>query len=373
MPPAPPQQGQGQDNHMAAMWISFGAFAVLIILWFVFKVYIVQAFFFVKSFEISIISLFTNKFQSMQQWMQTIDPEKVTPAELGQIANRVGTFFLIPMSILMVVLGVLLLNRSVGSRFKTVYNMDNLLKQEVKVWPQTMPVLGLDLLSEDLDKGPWAMAKTPMDFAKEHQLIKLHRKAIEEGMLSKSATLQATLIKTKANQLFVKQLGAIWQGVDRLPMHTKALFVIIGARIANEPGMSREVVEQIAKSANTGKLNFSKINELAVKYCENKIVKKTIQRHAYILTVLAAMLEVARATGVLASADFLWLKIIDRRLWFMLNAVGRQTPTTEVAGPYAHWKYEKALDRAFRTPMIEEATKALELALKEQVYKEGEE
>ncbi len=55
----------------------------------------------------------------------------------------------------------------------------------------------------------------------------------------------------------------------------------------------------------------------------------------------------ARGTrdGVQASADFLWLKPIDRRLWYMLNTVGRQTPFAEVAGPYAHWLAEREMGK----------------------------
>ena len=90
------------------------------------------------------------------------------------------------------------------------------------------------------------------------------------------------------------------------------------------------------------------------------------------LTVMASMLEAAREDGVQASADFLWLKPLDRRLWYTLNTVGRQTPFIEVAGIFAHWVAEKEAGRKLFVPMVEEATNALELALKEVVYKPDE-
>ena len=49
----------------------------------------------------------------------------------------------------------------------------------------------------------------------------------------------------------------------------------------------------------------------------------------------------------------------------MLNCVGRQTPFSEVAGPFAHWRAEQVLGRASKVPMIDEAIKALEIAIKE--------
>ena len=49
----------------------------------------------------------------------------------------------------------------------------------------------------------------------------------------------------------------------------------------------------------------------------------------------------------------------------MLNCVGRQTPFAEVAGPFAHWRAEQTMGRPSRAPMIDEAIKALEVAIKE--------
>jgi intracellular multiplication protein IcmP len=83
---------------------------------------------------------------------------------------------------------------------------------------------------------------------------------------------------------------------------------------------------------------------------------------------MASMMEYARNDGVLASAEFIWLKPLDRKLWFMLNCVGRQTPFCEVAGPVAHFKIEKRLRRPLKVPMIDEAVNALEAALAEIIY-----
>ena len=75
------------------------------------------------------------------------------------------------------------------------------------------------------------------------------------------------------------------------------------------------------------------------------------------------MLEVARVDGVLATAEFLWLKPVDRRFWYMMNSVGRQVSVVEVSGPFAHWLAEKKVGRALKTPMVKEAVVALEEAM----------
>ena len=72
-----------------------------------------------------------------------------------------------------------------------------------------------------------------------------------------------------------------------------------------------------------------------------------------------------RDDGVVPCSEFLWLKPLDRRLWYMLNSIGRQTPFAEVGGPFAHWRAEKEMGRRCLVPMIDEAIKALETAVKE--------
>jgi intracellular multiplication protein IcmP len=67
------------------------------------------------------------------------------------------------------------------------------------------------------------------------------------------------------------------------------------------------------------------------------------------------------------------LKPYDRRLWYTLNTVGRQTPFPEVAGIFAHWVAERDMGRKLMVPMVEEATTALEVALTEIIYKPDEE
>jgi intracellular multiplication protein IcmP len=126
------------------------------------------------------------------------------------------------------------------------------------------------------------------------------------------------------------------------------------------------------QQSSGAKLDFSGADELCKKHHDTKLIQQIVNAHAYLLPVMAEMLEAARSDGVQASADFLWLKPVDRRLWYMLNTVGRQTPFVEVAGPFAHWVAEKEMGKRLLVPMVEEATNALEIALKDIIYKPDE-
>jgi intracellular multiplication protein IcmP len=151
-------------------------------------------------------------------------------------------------------------------------------------------------------------------------------------------------------------------------MHIQALLAIFIARGCRDRESAEPVLRGISASANAGTLDFAGAQALWRKHINNKMVQRVIQKHAYVYTVMASLLELAREDGVLATAEFLWLKPIDRKLWYMLNSVGRQTAVPEIAGAFAHWLAEKKLEQALKVPMVDEGVKALELALQEIIY-----
>jgi len=83
---------------------------------------------------------------------------------------------------------------------------------------------------------------------------------------------------------------------------------------------------------------------------------------------MASMLELARSDGVLATAELLWIRPIDRNLWYMMNSVGRQTPFPEVSGAFSHWLWEKKLQRPLKIPRVDAAVVAFEGAIAEILF-----
>lgn len=371
-----PPGGQGgggnspQDNHMAPLWIIVGVFVFGLLIWYLLKAYLVEAFFYIKLAEISVIGLFVASLHSLtiiiHQWMPQAD---LIPVDvLAMIANKVGYYLMFPVILILGVLAVLLYFRSSAVNYHHTYNMKTLLKAELPLWPQLMPVANKNLVDEHIEKGAWAMSLTPMQFAKKHQLLKENAPIIEEGKLNKKAVVTVSVLKEKAAQVFASQIGSLWMGTQYLNPHTKALFAAFAARACNDVDGSRALLWHIAKSSEASKLDFSGTAELLKKHENHKLIKEVIKRHAYTSTVMASLLELARTSGVLASADFLWLKPVDRRLWFLLNSVGRQTAPAEISGLFAHWLAEKELERPVKTPLIEQAVVALEMAIKEVIY-----
>lgn len=374
MPP-PPSAGSQSDNSSAILWVVAAVFATVGAIWFFFKSYIVIAYLSIKLFEASLLSVFNEAyFANLKALIHAAiaNPMQVDLNLLITIGSGVGNWLRIPFGILLIALAFLVYVNNTTRVFKRIYSTKDLAKLEVDNWPQIAPVVDLDLVDTDIDKGRWAMALSPVRFCKRYKLLEEVRPERQEGMTRRDWDRVSVVLKRgEANKVFAMQLGPVWQGVNRLPPHIKALFAAFAARINADSKTAARLLSQLSASSR-GKLDFSGVDALLNKYKESPRVKQIAETHAYVLTVMASMLEGAREDGVQASADFLWLKPLDRRLWYTLNVVGRQTPFVEVAGIFAHWVAEKEAGQKLMIPMVTEATNALDLALKEVIYRPDE-
>lgn len=355
------QQGQG-DNGLGPLWIVATLLVAGGAAWYFLHTYIVIGFFAIKKVELSLIGLFDPAARELAAGLSNTNPALVKFKDLSAVANTVGKYFSIPVAVILGFLGIMLYRHNAGQKFNRRITMESLVDMEKENWPQITPIAQLDLINTPLDEGPWAMAMTPMLFAKKMDLLDV------KEVNKKKMRFEAKLKKAKARSLLALQLGKPWTDLNDLPIHIKALFAIFAARGNRDREGAYGLMDQISRSTKHGKLDFNGVDKLLAKHAGAKNVGQVVGHHAYVLTVMASMLELARTDGVLATAEFLWLKPVDRRLWYTLNTVGRLTAVPEVAGVYAHWLAEKELMIPLRAPMIEEAVKGLELAVEERIY-----
>lgn len=376
MPGAAPSQSGQEDGSTGVLWAIAGLFVILGILWYVFKEQIIRSFLILKFWELKALGLFTNSpaVAQLKTLVQQAQSSSMNFDDMVLVGQLVGTYLRIPFAIILVALTCVIYFGNTVRAFRKTYSMKTLAVSEKGNWPQISPVLGLDLVKMDIDKGPWAMAMTPVQFCRKHNLVEEYRKQRSEGALRRHADkIEAMLRRGEANKVFAIQLGPRWEGVNHLPPYARALFAAFAARINADTKPAMALFMQLNRSSTARKLDFSGVDALLKKHENTKLVQKILQSHAYVLTVMAAMLVNARLDGVQATADFLWLKPLDRRLWYMLNTMGRQTPFVESAGPFAHYVAEREAGRKLIIPMVENATNALELALKSMVYNPEEE
>lgn len=381
MAAAQQQQGGGSsDNSLDFLWMIVLIIAGVALIWFFGREYIVAGVLKVRLYEIylieyvlrgyafvaSFLHLPMPSFHKLSEAVAVIQskPTKMPLQDLISMSEDVGRYLMIPVMLIISGLAMITYFANITERFRRTYSMHTLRKSEHRIWPQINPVMKHNLVKTDLDDGAWASSLTPMLFAKKHHF--LVEKKEDNG------TVNVTVNEGAAHRVFALQTGQFWRDITTLPIHVQALFGIFLARANQDRKNADNLLTQIATSGVTDKLDFTGAKELAAKHNTTKTAKEVFKRHAYLLTVMATLLELARTDGVLATAEFIWLKPIDRPLWYMLNSVGRQTAFPEAAGAFAHWLAEKKLNRPLRVPMVEEAVKAIELALKEVLYEPEE-
>lgn len=382
MPDQQQQSGQG-DTALDFLWIIGILIGGIYLGWYFGKAYIVSAVFYVRLYEIiavsfvfdlaakllQLVGLSQLQFAlNLNEWIVFIQQHSngvgVEFAALANLSTAVGNYIRYPLMALMLVGAAVLYFGSPATRLRNVFTAQSLRISEQDDWPQIKPVLGIDLVKQKLDEGPWAISLSPMRFCKKLNLLDVE---------TKNGRYIATLRRGAAHRILSLQLGSKWYGAEKLPPHLKALFAIFAARINGDKKGGEKLLDQIAVSSAGKNFNFSGVEELLHKYVNSKNVVKITSLHGYVTTVLASMLVGARTAGVIATSEFLWLKPIDRRMWYMLNSVGRPTAVAEISGAFAHWLAEKKIGLPLMVPMVEEAVRGLEIALSDVIYKPDEE
>ncbi len=367
---APAQSPQG-DNSTGLLWGVAAIFVFFGMIWYSFKTQIIAAYLTLKLHEVNILNTVTgDRFLDLKQAIVAAIPlsKDISLSALMDIGSQVGDIIRYPFVIVLFILTIVVYFGNTTRVYKRIYSMKSLSELEAPNWPQISPVIGLDLIKADIDKGPWAMAMSPMQFCKRNNLLQEVRPERLPGMSrAEWDRIDVVLKRGEATRLFIMQLGPLWTGVNNLPPYARALFAAFAARI-NADSAGSKLLLQLAASNKSG-LKYDGVDALLKKHYNTKLVQQVVKSHAYVLTMMASMLERARDDGVQASCDFLWLKPLDRRLWYTLNTVGRATPFIEVGGVFAHWVAEKEAQKRLVVPMVEEATNAVELALKDILYR----
>lgn len=356
--------GGGSSDGTGPLWLIAIIFGMIWGVWYLARGHIVKTVFHINIFQAKIIGIFTNALANDIYLMQTADTSKVTFQQMMEFTAHIGEYTRFPVFAILVGCAAGLYFSDITLKFRKSYSMNSLRNQENVNWKQIVPVCKLNLVKEDINKGLWAMACTPIEFARKYNLLRKDDFAAEDPMRP-GVIVTAGLRRGDAKSLFTIQLGALWEGFDVLPIHYLALAAVFLARMNRDRDGAMELLSTINESSGTGKVSFMGAKALLKKHVDANISKQFEGKHAYNITYMATLLESARDDGVLACSDFLWLKAYDRRLWYMLNSVGRQTAFSEVSGAFAHWKAEKALGRMSIVPMVDEAVKALEEAVKE--------
>jgi len=154
---------------------------------------------------------------------------------------------------------------------------------------------------------------------------------------------------------------------DRLSNHGKAIFAILAPyALGGMAGKSQskrvsDALNRSAYGSATGSANLS-VQEVNLSYSQwraDPLLKRLAKIHNWEYTFLYALLEYARNSGKIGTWSFIWLKPMERTLYYALNTAGRKTPHAEAALAFSQFKFENDVAKAGRLPLTHEQKPAI--------------
>jgi len=245
--------------------------------------------------------------------------------------------------------------------FKTRHNLESFIKVQSQIWPVITPITNFSptkhsariLGSEVPDKIP--LFAEP--FAPE-EWLSFHRVPVVNGVPDREAVRRA----------FCLQLGPRWSSYTELPPYMQALAAAFALKGVQRREESDEFLGRISVcwSAEKGyRLTPELLSEIKSILKDPEVGGKALaiaNKHAYRTTSMIGLLKWARFMGgVLAAAQFLWLRGVDRDLWYALNNQGRRSFHTEGAGSIAHFMAEEQAGKALPIPRMDTAIVTLNI------------
>ena len=338
--------GGGNDGS-SELVVFVGVGLVLFMLWYVFHERIASALLALRIAESWVIGFFTPALEEERAWMKFVPRSTVTAGQMVDVSSQVGSYIRWVTVPVMLALGVWLYRKSPTERFRKTYTVVTLPQAVGDEYPWMRISLTNDFANMDQDKGNWAIAKTERQFARIHKL----------------RNASGAIDRERAEAVFVRQLGSVFLGISAMQPHARALFALFAARTNRDFKAADQLLMQLANSFADGAPDYTGVDELIEKYKRTASVVASFEQHAYERTILMTLLE--RCRGGEGGKDylppnwFLWLKGIDRDLWYALADVGRRTPHVESAGVFAHWLTEKSRQKKLEVPYVRHAVDGL--------------
>lgn len=381
---------ESRDDHLF-LWCAFLVFVFVLLpaLYVVYADDVNRPLLALAKAQIQVFAPFFEEAQTAWARIAEADPASLSWETMQKVLRYTGSWIRWPFALLLVLFGVAAIFMGRVGGLVRRFNMESLLKNNAESFPCLRPVVGRGkyLLSpESYDSGLWKVARTPAQFALEHGLLVndagepfTQEQALKNGLPSTElpAWGHARLDEGKTRAVLTEQLGKPFEGYEGLSPCRRALAVAFLAYAGGDKKTCISILDMVSRS-------YSEIDEKAdcpvlADTAFEKRLKETWARHkdvlseknmsihaAYELPWFMALLYRARQKGVLACSQFLWLRPLDRPLWYALNQCGGRAAWAEGFAPWAHYTAEEREGKALAEPHVAPAVASIREALSAQ-------
>ena len=308
------------------------------------------------------IGWFSDRFAEADEGVRRADPAAVQFNDLVRLYRNIGLEFLYPAMALVLGLAAIGFFRAGNARFTRTFDLEKLMAEQAKTSRSTAAFVGRRLKLTGVRSGD----PRPADPA-------LH---VSEWISKYAQKKDGGFDEAAARREMVRQLGQTWTGrsaAARAPRCMLAVFALHGVQRREEAagllGLLSEGLAVAQADVGKGRDEPLAFDEKTVAVADRVLAEISVAAwaldimagHHFTTPGLMSVLNAARLqSGVLAPAQFAFLKLVDRRLWYALHGLGFEadglvahphpSQRVEAIGAHCHWAAERAVGAPIPTP-----------------------
>ena len=317
-----------------------------------------------QRWQMHLIAHFTGSYTSLDAEVAATDPSSVKFGALWRLLHNVGGFFRYPAVAAIALAALMCLLRAAPSRFTRDISLPRLMAIQAEVFPSASAFVGRGLKLTKVRDG----APRPSDPAL-HAGEWIQRFAVGGG-----GCFDAEL----AVQALGLQLGPVWGGLEGAAPQVRCMFAVFALHSSRRRDDALHLLGILSKSLPVeprdgpggppAPLAFGQdaVAEADRVLLDRRLIascKEVASKHAFTAPAMMSVLTLARAqAGVLAPAQFAFLKMVDRQLWYALHSLGfpggqnraeQPNPRIEAAGARDHWAAERDVGHPLPLPSLD--------------------
>lgn len=335
------RNGGGPVNHDAFTYVAMVLLAVVfaVIAWAVIRDPFLILYRGLRIGEAAVLGLFDPKAAQIRDWLLVHPASSLTMEHVKLLAEDIGK----PWRWLTVVTCVgcaagMMMGRSDG-KISRSFTLKSFIEAQAAQFPILTPLLHSSPEGQARApgsvpvevEGTWEEALQPHEWAAYHGVL------VRDGVVDQAA----------AAARFAAQLGPAWAGAAGLPRHVTAFMAVLALHGAQKRDEARALAGEIAQCwrPRRGLVLPSRLAKRIGRVLADPAIGEPAlalaAEHHFRHSALYRVITWARERGGnLASSNFIWLRLEDRTLWYVLNGVGRKPCWAEAAGVRAHFDAE---------------------------------
>lgn len=339
---------QGQNVKDGVRWLRWGQ--MWVVSWFVDD----------ENYYVPWVNATNGKLSPLNfgQWLDGvpgIQKAQLSNSVMGQISTLAMYPLRYVLSGIMIIMAFWALFNGPKTMYRSKLDINGLIKRQSKTFPFISPFITFNPANQP-PRPPGAPVPAELPAFAEalgpEEWLSYNDIPVPDGKVDGDAAARA----------FAKQLGQPWRGAMHMAPYRQVLLAAFCLKSVRKRVDADEILGKLAQCWSFEKgLNIpAPLLKQARKILRDrdmagKILSKCNQ-HAYENTAMIRAIATAREEGgVMAPAQFVWLRAYDRALWYPLNNIGRQAYHMEAIGAMCHYKAEKVTARPIPRPKMEDA------------------